>query len=169
MNGALLGLIDKNPSAAAKLALSKRTEEVYASVWQQIGRTWAAQNAAEAAEWVRQLPAGRSQQQTVNSVIHTWASSDAGAAGTWIDGLQPGDLRDQATSTFARHVSREDPVGAMTWAGSIQNEQTKLSLISSLLQDWANRDLSAARNWTAAHPDLPEYVRRNVPQLAPKP
>jgi hypothetical protein len=167
MNGALLGIIDKDPIAAAKLALTKGADDVYMHTWQRIGATWAARDVVEAAEWLKELP-DRAQEWASSGVIMSWAQTDAAAAATWIDRLQPGDLRDRATNVFAHQVARQDPAGALTWASSIQKEETRNRLMVDVLRSWSERNLSAAREWANAQPNLPADVREDVPQLQAK-
>jgi hypothetical protein len=168
MNGALQGIIEKDPIAAAKLALAKPDNDVYPGVWLQIGSAWANRDAAAAAEWLTQLPANRAQKMATPGVVNSWASKDAAATATWIDKLQAGDFRDRATYIFAYQISRQDPAGALTWVGSIQKEDSRNNLMVEVLRTWSERDLGAAKEWLSARPDLPAYVRANLPELQPK-
>jgi hypothetical protein len=168
LNGVLHGILDKDPTAAAKLAMARGADEVDAHVWQLIGQSKANHDAAEAAEWLKQLPANRAQESATSGVIQSWVSKDTAAAATWIDRLQPGDLRDRATNVLALHISKEDPAGALTWAGSIQNEGTRNRLVVGVLRSWSERNLGAAKEWVSAQPSLPGDVRASLPQLQPQ-
>jgi hypothetical protein len=168
LNGALHGILEKDPATAARLAMARGADEVDAHVWRLIGQSKANQDAAEAAEWLKQLPANRAQEEATSGVIQSWVSKDTAAAATWIDRLQLGDLRDRATNVFAHQISRQDPVGALTWANSIQKEETRNRVMVDVLRSWSERNLSAAREWANTQPNLPADVREDVPQLQVK-
>lgn len=59
---------------------------------------WAENDAAAAAQWVAELPAGNDQNRAARNLARGWARQESTAAAKWVDRLPPGPARTEAIS-----------------------------------------------------------------------
>lgn len=82
--------------------------------------------------------------------LRRWAGRDPAAATAWAS-CRPAEERDEALSTVCFEMAQNDPFQAVMLAD--QNHLTNHATLPNLVQQWAQRDLAAARDWAASKPD----------------
>lgn len=91
-------------------------------------------------------------------IFDNWARQDPKAALEAISKL-PESNRDNATLNYCIALSDADPVGAMGLAMQLKEPSVKKRAVSSVLQQWAWKDVLAAAEWFKS---LPQNEQSNV-------
>lgn len=102
---------------------------------------------AGAADWTLSLPGGLEEKsEIVAEVAERWLGIDGEAAGLWVSGMEPGRSRDMASDRIAHQLMEQDPGTALLWADQIEDQGHRGDLLIHVLEEWHDRDASAARS-----------------------
>ena len=100
---------------------------------------WSEMEPARALAHAQRQPAGRHQDQAVQSALHGWAYTDAANMRQWVRSLPEGELKTKANQALAPHLSAQDPAAAFAQAvadGAVMDHQRMLGIYTA----WASTD-----------------------------
>ncbi len=100
---------------------------------------WSEMEPARALAHAQRQPAGRHQDQAVQSTLHGWAYTDAANMRQWVRSLPEGELKTKANQALAPHLSAQDPAAAFAQAvadGAVMDHQRMLGIYTA----WASTD-----------------------------
>ena len=109
------------------------------------------------------LPAGKTQEVGIKSVIGNWAKQDPLSAGEWLNERPAGPELDSALSVYASTVANENAGAAMEWAISISQEKLQQQTIRKVGQEWYRQDKEAVEEWlpeSGLSEDLMNKIRK---------
>jgi hypothetical protein len=99
-----------------------------------------------ATELLEELPFSRGRGQALDAVFAEVTSGGPENTKQWIASLGDEKLKSGAASRFAGQLAKTDPRAAAEWASSMGSEILKSSA-GEIIQQWADKDLTAARDW----------------------
>ncbi len=89
---------------------------------------------------------------SISNIVHSWSQKDPQAAIAWIGTLKPGQAKTQAYQTVGSSLAINDPQAAIQLAEGLPSNYVK-SMIPNILNQWANQDFDAAKNWLTSQDD----------------
>lgn len=139
-----------NPSEATQ----RRMDDVY--------RVWARQNPQEAIAAFGLMPAGENRSNALRGIVNSMAIQDPNAAVAMLD-QYPNDVTDRAVQSIVWHSFGSDPALAVSQISRIADPQERNRTYERMLQEWQERDPSAAQQWMKTNP-LPQEVLNELTQ-----
>lgn len=153
-----LGELAKTDRQSAAGFVEKMAPEERASYLKSVSSEWAAEEPAEAAEWVMDLASESGSDEGVGAalgdVLWKWTTQDPQAAGTWLNEQEKGPTLDGAITGLAGAAFDQDPEASLSWATQISNEGLRGISITVGLGAWMQRDPDAAKQWAETN-DIP--------------
>ena len=128
-----------------------------------MGTRWSETNPEAAISFFSDLPAGKTQEVGIKSVIGNWAKQDPLSAGEWLNERHAGPELDSALSVYASTVANENAGAAMEWAISISQEKLQQQTIRKVGQEWYRQDKEAVEEWlpeSGLSEDLMNSIRK---------
>jgi hypothetical protein len=130
---------------------------------------WGSNDPASLLTYASTLPAGPVRAQAFNEALQNWVANDPVAASAWLDKHESEPELDSgaaklATSPFLVENQVET---ALSWANSVSDPEQRSIALVDIVQQWAKRDLAAARAYADKLPDLqPAYREQLMKSLA---
>src|SRR5688572_25676263 len=105
-----------------------------------------------AARLLEDLEHGPLREEFLRRLAQGWGVQDSSAALAWASGLAIREERDAALVDVCLHMAQADPLEALWRARDLLPGEQHYWVRESLLQQWAEKDLSAALAWANAYP-----------------
>ncbi len=155
-------LLTQGQTEAALQALPKHGNKMLEGKLQEF--IWeAAANAPEAAaNWVVQLPAGKTRDSLAASVGERFAIAQPAEAAQWIEQIKDQSTRDSAIYGLIRGYVAADPAAASEWVSQISDQKMRDQSLSQVWWQWRSKDAPAAREWVKNLTIIKERVRERM-------
>jgi hypothetical protein len=125
---------------------------------------WSAQDGADAAAHLADMPPGSIETNAAKIVLSNWIAQDPQGASQSIDAMPPSPTRDTAITQLINVEGVNDLPTAFAWAGTISNSNAQASAYTTVLQQWAKRDPAAASAAVQAA-NVSDALRANMNQV----
>ena len=109
-------------------------------------------NPPAAAQLVASLAVGPQRTDAMRSVAQAWASLHPIDAENWAVGLPDATERNFALTAIASEIAATDPAQAVSVAEQFGLGEHTEVMLQNFTQQWARRDLAAAKAWAMAKP-----------------
>jgi hypothetical protein len=111
---------------------------------------------------LEELPFSRERGEALGAIYREISSLGTDTAKAWVANLADEQLRAGAAARLAGTLARENPQEAAEWAASMGPEVMNRAT-GEIIDEWAESDLSAARNWVESQPQ--EVIAAAGPRL----
>ena len=115
-----------------------------------------------ATQLMEELPFSQGRGEALDAVFAEVTSGGNESAKRWVAQLTDKSLKEGAAARLAGRLASEDPEAAAIWASSLGPEVMKRAA-GSIVDQWAETDLDAAKAWVDGQPD--EVIAASGPQL----
>lgn len=140
-------LAEKDVVAAAR-ATTRLPDSEQPTAISNVMVKWAKTAPAEAAAWVKSMPAGAGQNEAMKTVAGQWAQYDPKQATGFVNQLPAGPGKTAAIEGFATTVFDSDPDFALQMARTIPNEAERIQVLQRSWRRWRTSNPKAANDWT---------------------
>ena len=143
---------ESQPQLAAEAALALGEPDGFPAVI----ATWSARDPAALAEFARQVPNPNERTAALSEALRRWIERDPAAAAGWISSIEPGAELDEsarALATMPPLLARHPDV-ALGWAASIVDPALRSATLRTVVESWAQTDLTAVRQRIATVTEL---------------
>lgn len=110
---------------------------------------WSQGDPSGLAEFALSLSSTEDRTEALQTALREWVQINPKAASEWIDKFDPKPELDAGAAAVALQsdVLAKNPEIAASWAESITSAELRLSTLTNVLREWANKDASAAMNY----------------------
>ncbi len=123
---------------------------------------WNASDPAGLAAYANAMSPGTDRDYALGEAIDNWSLQDPSALSAWLATLPPGDEFDYGTAMMLVRTdgANRTPTEAMQWVESIHDPVLKQDSLMTILGEWRQSDLSAARQYVAGADWLDDAQRQ---------
>jgi hypothetical protein len=164
LRSAIGSIAERSPTAAAD-ALTRLPAEAQAPCANEIAKSWAKQNYADAKAWIDRLPAGNQEAARLHALQGLIESNPKAAAQELTAQTSPGLQHNLATS-LARTWAQQDPRAAAEWLRTPASQSIQSLAAGPIVEALARKDAQAAWQLVqgmagsdAYDPSLAAYIR----------
>ena len=113
---------------------------------------WAQKNPKEMLSKAEPLPASILRQNLVSQAVWQWAANNPRQLLEQLE-LVPQAQREDASRNAVRTLVKTSPSEAVEYVLQISDFSTQLTIANTLVREWANQDVDAAKEWVLNLPD----------------
>ena len=126
----------------------------------------AARDPAEAAAWLKSLPADVVSRQAAETVVTAWYDRAPDAVARFIEAMPAGMRRDEALTAFTSRASQQSAPDAAQWVETIADQELRQDAATKVYSRWSRMNPAAAHEWLESLSGVdPEWHARFLRRL----
>lgn len=146
VSSVIKSVAQRDPQAAGKLILGA-PESLYSNLFADLGEEWCRRDAPAAAQWARDLPAGKARDLAAREITFLWAKNDSNASASSLDKIPAGSTRDEAIVGFSVATIDTDPDGVLAWTRTVSTSKSRAFALGRAWALWNRKNPKAANDW----------------------
>lgn len=148
-------LLQNDPARAAQWAFSEAVEQDHPELLEHGIAQWTQTDPAAAETYLRQIDAGTTVPDAVQSYLQTLTQQDPQKAADWLQTLNPQDplYQNNLNSTLLQEWSRSDSIAASAWLGQADPGPARDAAIVGFATTMIDYEPAAVAEWTSAIDD----------------
>jgi len=163
MNAAYTSWGESNPQAAMEAIGQLSDPETKRTAFNAAISGWSRNDPGGVADYALSLPEGDERTFALTVALRLWSADDPVGAATWMNGLDSSPELDFGAAVVASQPDAiRQPDIAIGWANSIIDPQLRVSILATVVNQWAAVDPVAAWNYVETSPSLEHDERTGL-------
>lgn len=151
-------LLDKDVNKAAAWVASMAQGDIQNRAAREVANALAKDDTQAAAAWVHTLKP-EAQSEAARGVIPAMSRDDIAGTARWVSGLASTPNYDNVVEEFVWSCNSRAPDQSAAWIQGVSNPEQQHRLFQRMLDEWAQHDAAAVKQWVATN-TVPDDIRR---------